>query len=257
MKIGAMINPYADPYKELEWVGKNGFDFVDFTVEPEQCMPDQIDVRKAKRIMKKYGLGIVGHMGDWRLPKSSDYKSLRESSEKEMLDAMRILKRLGAKKITMHMPTEEHFDIQKFYNRYFKLINRLLKEAKSLNVVLMIENDSTTREQKVLLDRLMKRFPKLMLHVDVGHANLRVRRNITPYYLSKYSKRFVHIHFSDNYGKNDNHKQLGGGNISWKSIIKLLKRYKYDDTITLETFRSGKQGILYSKSKLERWWKVY
>jgi sugar phosphate isomerase/epimerase len=258
MQIGAMINPHANVYKELEWIGKNRFDFVDFTIEPEHPMPEQINVQRVKKIMKKYGLGIVGHIGDWRLPKESGYKTLRQAAEKEMLDAIKILKRLGAKKLTMHMPTAPHFDLKRVYQIYSKLIGRLIQEAKRQKVTLMIENDPNTREQRLLLDKLLKRFPKLKFHIDVGHANLRVPNNLTPYFMKKYSKRVIHFHFSDNYGKNDNHKYLGGGNISWTKIVKLLKKYKYDGTITVETFRpKTRSALLKSKKTLKRLWAQY
>ena len=39
MQIGAMNNPARDPVGEIEWIGKNGFDFVDFTREPPAPLP--------------------------------------------------------------------------------------------------------------------------------------------------------------------------------------------------------------------------
>ena len=90
MQIGAMNNPHKNLYKGLEWIGKTGFDFVDFTVEPTRNLPSDIDVPRAKRILKKYNLGVVGHMGDWMLPKDSGYKSLRDASKKEIIAALKI-----------------------------------------------------------------------------------------------------------------------------------------------------------------------
>ena len=34
MQIGVMNHPARDPIGEIEWIGQNGFDFVDFTLEP-------------------------------------------------------------------------------------------------------------------------------------------------------------------------------------------------------------------------------
>jgi hypothetical protein len=34
MKIGVVNHPVRNPLAEIEWIGKNGFDFVDFTLEP-------------------------------------------------------------------------------------------------------------------------------------------------------------------------------------------------------------------------------
>jgi sugar phosphate isomerase/epimerase len=260
MQVGAMNDPHAPLYKELEWVGKSGFDFVDFTVEPEYAEPDQINVQKARKIMKKYGLGIVGHMGDWKLPKDSVYKSIRESTKNEIVDAIRVLKRLGAKKITIHSPLQEVRSFKQSYVCNKILMRQLLKEARKQKVMLMMENDTHslgTAGNRRLFNNLLRDFPALRVHIDVGHANLYVKSNITSLYLKKYGKRVAHMHFSDNYGKDDNHLELGKGRIAWSRIIKSLKRYKYDGTITVETFRSGRSGQVRSMKKLRKWWAMY
>ena len=47
MQIGVMNHPARDPVAEIDWIGKNGFEFVDFTLEPPAAAPDQIDVAEA------------------------------------------------------------------------------------------------------------------------------------------------------------------------------------------------------------------
>jgi hypothetical protein len=39
MKIGAINHPARNPLEEIEWIGMNGFDFVDFTLEPPAADP--------------------------------------------------------------------------------------------------------------------------------------------------------------------------------------------------------------------------
>ena len=141
----------------------------------------------------------------------------------------------------------------------FALYDDLLKEAKKLGVVLMVENDNfyKHRESAKLFIRSLDRYKSLGLHVDVGHANIGVKENLLGSYLKMYSGRLMHIHLSDNYLKEDNHLKLGAGKINWKKIIKTLKKYGYDGTITMETFRSGRTGILESKKKFKKWWETY
>lgn len=68
MKIGVMNNPYETVYSEIVRIGKAGFDYVDLTIEPEKAMPEQVDAVRVRKMLKKYNLGVVGHLGDWRLP---------------------------------------------------------------------------------------------------------------------------------------------------------------------------------------------
>jgi len=62
-----------------------------------------------------------------------------------------------------------------------------------------------------------------------------------------------HVHLSDNKGSEDLHLPMGVGNIDWKKILKILKKY-YRGTITLEVFSKDKDYALLSKEKLKRLW---
>ncbi|MFH1064818.1 MAG: sugar phosphate isomerase/epimerase family protein [Candidatus Woesearchaeota archaeon] len=260
MQIGRMNNPYLDVYKEIEWIGKKGFDFVDLTLEPADSLPHMVNPSRIRRIIRKYKLGVVGHMGDWKFPKDSFFPELREASTKAIINTMRALAKCGAKKITTHSfkcTEAEYKDAKKYL---FDMYRELLAEAKKLGVELMVENGGTCFYNPInrrLYADLMNKYPKLKVHVDLGHANIGKNNWRIDYYLRKYKGRVSHLHFSDNYGVNDNHIKLGAGRISWVKVIKELKRYGYDSTITVETFRSGKQGELESKKKLRKWWDKY
>ncbi|MFC1741532.1 sugar phosphate isomerase/epimerase family protein [Nanoarchaeota archaeon] len=255
-----MNDPHANLYKGLEWIGKTGFDFVDLTVEPTQNMPSDIDVPRAKRILKKYDLGVVGHMGDWMLPKDSGYKSLRDASKKEIISALRVLKRLGAKKVTLHSPTVQVRDYEVSRKRHTDLVKAVLAEARKHKIELMLENNSDYLDDPRngrMLHHMLRKFPSLKLHIDVGHANVGVKTNETYKLMRRYGKRVRHVHFSDNFGEDDAHLKLGAGSIKWERIIKFLKNKGYDDTITVEVFRSGLAGEAESLRKLRRWWEKY
>jgi sugar phosphate isomerase/epimerase len=255
MRIGAMNDPSAELRGELEWIASNGFDYVDLTVEPERCMPEQIEVRAVRRWLGVQRLGIVGHVGDWRLPKDSGYESLRRASRREMVRAMRLLARLGAGKVTIHAPEARRLrDVDRVYPRHRDLIASLLDEAAHLGVGLMLENGRVSRANVRLLDELLAAFPALGLHLDVGHANLGARSNQTATILRKHGRRLCHVHLSDNRGEHDDHRQLGWGNIDWPRSVRLLRRHGYDGTITLEVFSSGDRGLLLSRRRLREWW---
>ncbi len=259
MQAGAMNNPHANVYKELEWIGKAGFDFVDFTIEPEKTMPKDIDIARAKKIMKKHGLGIVGHMGDWMLPKDIGYRLVREAAKKEIILTIKTLRKLGARKVTIHSPRVTIKDYGLSKRRHADAVKAALSEAKKQKMTLMLENNADYIEEpenKRLLHYLLKRFPSLKLHIDVGHSNICVKRNETYHLMRKYGKRVEHFHLSDNMGEEDDHLKLGAGNIDWKRVITFLKNKGYDGTITLEVFRSGKQGEKDSLKKLRRLWQA-
>jgi len=57
MKIGAMNHPARKPLEEIDWFGRHGFDFVDFTLEPPAADPDQIDPGAVRAALDRHGLG--------------------------------------------------------------------------------------------------------------------------------------------------------------------------------------------------------
>ena len=60
MQIGVMNHPARDPIDEIEWIGKNGFEFVDFTLEPPAAAPDQVDVDAVRALIEYvFGLQII------------------------------------------------------------------------------------------------------------------------------------------------------------------------------------------------------
>jgi len=44
MKIGFPNNPRRDTLNEIEWIGKNGFDFVDLFLEEDMAAPGKQEI---------------------------------------------------------------------------------------------------------------------------------------------------------------------------------------------------------------------
>jgi sugar phosphate isomerase/epimerase len=77
MKIGAMNHPARNPFEEIDWFGRQGFDFVDFTLEPPAADPDQIDIGTVRAALDRYGLGVVAHT-TWSIPLDAPCGSVRD-----------------------------------------------------------------------------------------------------------------------------------------------------------------------------------
>jgi hypothetical protein len=60
MQIGAMNHPARDPLEEIDWFGRHGFDFVDFTLEPPAAYPGQIDPKAIRVALDR--LGSLGNI---------------------------------------------------------------------------------------------------------------------------------------------------------------------------------------------------
>ncbi|OGF50763.1 MAG: hypothetical protein A2231_02765 [Candidatus Firestonebacteria bacterium RIFOXYA2_FULL_40_8] len=84
---------------------------------------------------------------------------------------------------------------------------------------------------------------------DAAHANIHVRsgsekkeREIGDYY-KKMPLETLEIHFSDNLGKKDEHKELGYGNLDLKALLLAVKEKGFKGQFTIEVCKDLLSGI--------------
>ncbi len=110
--------------------------------------------------------------------------------------------------------------------------------------------------------------------LDVGHANIHVRSDGTDgesevgEYVRKLPLEILEVHFSDNFGKKDEHKQIGYGNLDLESLFSVLKSKDFSGIFTIEVcldILSGKyfldiynskhtDSILISRDRIKEVW---
>jgi sugar phosphate isomerase/epimerase len=251
MKIGFPNHPRNNILKEIEWIGKNGFDFVDLFLEEDSAVPEKIDVNKVRDILSKYNLGVVGHTA-WYLPIGSPIKSIREASVLEAKKYFEVFSKLNVNYVTVHANWPPRlFSRAEGVNFQVDTLEKLVVEAKKLNINLMYEPIDSPKDSMESVTEVMKKVPGLYLHIDIGHMNL-FGKNPEDF-IKKFHKRISHIHMHDNNSESDLHLPIGTGSIEWKKLIPVLKKY-YDGTITLEIFSPDKDYALLSKQKLKELW---
>lgn len=252
MEIGFPNNPRKDILKEIKWIGKKEFDFVDLFLQEDKAIPKEIDVKKTKKLINKYNLGAVGHL-DWRLPIGSPIKTLRKSAVEEAKRYFKILDKLPVKYVTIHanwpggmFSDKEGIEFQ------VETLKELKKESKKHNFEIMYELIPTELDTVKNVSKILKKVPNLKFHLDIGHANL-YGKDVRDF-IKKFHKRLVHVHLHDNDGAKDQHLPMGCGEINWEKLLKALKKH-YDGTITLEVFSKDKDYALATKNKLRKLWK--
>lgn len=248
MKIGFLTHPRKDILKEIEWIGENGFDFVDLFLEEDKGTPEAVDVAAVRRQLRKYRLSAVGHTG-WYLPIGHPMKAIRQAAVKEAARYFRLCGRLGVRYVTVHgnwpfrMFTEDEavrFQVE--------TLRAMVKEARKHGVVVMYEHTGSPRETLENIGRILRGVPGLAFHLDIGHANLNGHTPVQ--FIRKFGRRIRHVHLHDNKGKGDDHLPMGKGTVDWKKTINELRKV-YDGTVTLEIF-SGKEDVLASREKLRK-----
>lgn len=253
MKIGFPNNPRRNIIEEIEWIGKNGFDFVDLFLEEDQAVPEKIDLEEVKRLLEKYRLETMGHTA-WYLPIGSPMKILRETAITETRRYFEVFAGLEVKFVTIHANWPSGmFSTREGIGFQVSTLRRIVDEAKKYGINIIYEPIDTWRDDVKSVSEILKQVPELYLHIDIGHANLFGRN--PEQFIRKFHKKIRHIHLHDNDGDKDLHLPMGAGNIDWASLIKTLKEH-YDGTITLEIFSKDKDYVLLSRDKLKKLWLV-
>lgn len=250
MKIGFPNNPSLPLLKEIEWAGKNGFDFFELFSEEPYASPDVIDFAKVKRILSKYNLGVVGHIA-WHLPIGSPLKKERDFAVKEAEKHFDIMEKIGISKVTIHSNFHPLLSEKESIEFQSDTLCKLVKNAEKRNIIIMLELLDSPRDTEKNIGELLDEIPDMFLNLDIGHSNLSGKN--PERMIKKFGPKIAHVHMHDNDGIMDMHLPIGSGIINWPSVIKTLKK-NYDGTITLEVFAGGKEFVLLSKKRLLKMW---
>ncbi len=252
MKIGFPNHPRKNILEEIEWVGRNGFDFIDLYLEEDRAVPEKVDIDAVRELLKNYKLDVVGHTA-WYLPIGSPSKSFRDLAVSEIIKCFEVFSKLNVQYVTVHSNWPFMlYSIKEGIKFQVETLKKLVREAKSYNIEILYEPIDTQKDNIKNISEILKRVPELYMHIDIGHANLYGRK--PEEFIRKFHKKLKHIHLNDNDGNRDLHLPMGTGNVDWENLIKVLKKH-YNGTITLEIFSQDRDYVLLSKEKLKKLWK--
>lgn len=256
IKIGRMTHPIRNLMGGINKTLNMGFDYVELGIEP---INDAQFIHKNKKLIKKL-LKKFSHLPiihtAWWYDLSSPYDEIRKAWIKRGCADINIANELGAKLINFHFMVHSGA-LLKYKNskkmildNYVKSLKYLCNYADKIMVEVMFENgEEKFEDYKYVLDNVSK----LKVHFDVGHAFISGgMRNIKRFFYY-FNDRIVHIHIHDNHGKQDEHLALKKGKINWKQVVSILKKSRYDKTITFEVFKSDKD-LLKSREYFRKLW---
>lgn len=255
MLVGAMNHPARNVIEEITWMVAMEMDFIDLTLEPPTAASWRVDAKEVRRALDDFGLEVVGHTA-YYLPMASPFEEVRRAVVEELKRCLDRFSAVGAKWMNLHPDRYAPMHDRSFIiERNLKTISELLPVARDCGVGLMIENLPGDWNTVLQLSQLLDPIPELGLHLDIGHANLRVQRNVTDEILRAYGARLRHVHLHDNKGGDaDLHLPLGCGTLNLHHHVQSLRTNGYDGTITLEVFSEDKSYLAYSRDVLRKIW---
>jgi len=248
--------PGRSVLKEIHRISEDGFDFVDLTLEPPAAwLPDGKEVGS---LIGDLGLTAVGHTA-WHLPIASPFEEIRKAARDLYRRALDCFADAGVELVNVHpdqrVPLHSKDNVRVMNA---EAIKRLAEDAAGRGITIMVENDDRMFSGVEGLSVILDAVPEAQLHLDVGHANLRLgltEKNRTASLLEAFGDRVAHVHVSDNKGgAEDLHLPLGAGTIDWRGAIRALKQAGYDGTVTLEVFSRERDYLRASRRQWIEWW---
>jgi sugar phosphate isomerase/epimerase len=140
------------------------------------------------------------------------------------------------------------------------VLQKIMQKARELRLTICLENmfpEINSFIEAKEFKGVVETYSDLRLTLDVAHAELGAKKNRTPEFVKTYGDRINHLHFSDSFGREDNHLPIGAGIINFPRIIRELKKTSYDDTLTLEVFSRDRDYLKLSLEKIKRLWNAY
>ena len=118
-------------------------------------------------------------------------------------------------------------------------LKRINAYAESKGITLCLENLGWNEVAQSVEDMLKTRdevSDTLQFTLDIGHAGIYSEGGVEEGF-RVLGDNIRHIHFSDNYGKEDDHLPIGEGNTDYSRFFHLIKYFPY--IITLEVVAPG------------------
>lgn len=259
IKFGNLTNPIKSVISEIQEIGKN-FDFVEIGIEGPLGITEVLDkdAIEIKEEIEKRKLFAIAHTA-YYIELGSPYESVRKAYVEEVKKKIDLAFKIGCDKINVHshirgMYAKKDRFMKILIANYIKSLKELVDYSNKKKIKFMLENSWKNDEISKFKDikKILDSVQNLYFHLDIGHAFINGRMREIERYIKTFRHKLIHIHIHDNKGKKDEHKAIGKGKINFKRIVKILKKIKYDNTITIEVFGKNRKPAVNSLKKLKK-----
>lgn len=248
MKLGFPNHPRREILAEIDWIGRNGFEFVDLCLEPDMADAARVKPAAVRQALDRYGLDVRGHMG-WYLPIGSQEPRLRRAAVAIASEYLEVFAAVGVPAATIHADWPYSiFSPDEGVAYQVESLRALVEIGRRLGVGIMYEPVAGPHDTPERIEEVLAAVPELLFHLDLGHSNVWGRS--VEGMIDQFGSRLYHVHLHDNNGQGDLHLPPGTGTIDWPRAVAALKRARYDRTITLETFAPDRDYALLALRKV-------
>jgi sugar phosphate isomerase/epimerase len=146
---------------------------------------------------------------------------------------------------------------QRLIQEHISFLKRLIPYVNERGLELMLETNLDPFDSVETFLQIVDAVPGLKVQLDIGHAHIGHKRDhleLIEAFFQKFGSKIVYLHISDNDAYSDQHLPIGCGSIRWPEVVRTLKKYQYNNGMTLEVYRVDMEYFLMSKQKIETLW---
>ena len=219
-----------------------GLDFVELNLNFPQYLLHRLDVDVLNRLAAEYGIGYTIHLDD-EMSIADFNPYIAKGYQQTVLDAITLAKKIGAKKLNMHMsrgakytlPSKVIYFFEAYEEEYLDNIRQFRdiceKAIGTDDVKICIENTNgflpfQQRAVEILLDS-----PVFGLTFDIGHNYC--AKNADEAWILAHADRLHHFHIHDAKDGSKDHLALGNGELDIARYLALAQ--KLNCSVVLET----------------------
>jgi sugar phosphate isomerase/epimerase len=245
-----------------------GYDVVEIFLEYPQTELDQVspaEREQAKKLAQELKVGVAGHAPFNSLNLAAFNRGIREESVRQSMEAVRFISDLGGDTVIIHNgdyvidaawgpAAETGIGIQ--WDLNLDSLKRVAAVAEERGVYLCLENCNFVGNKiERNLDDLLEiknevANPSLKFNLDIGHSRL---AEGVPNAIKALGEDIRHIHFTDNFGRNDDHLIIGTGNFDYQPFLYFIRKFPY--IVTLEAIKID-TSLDAAKKSLENFRKI-
>jgi len=237
----------------LKFAAENGFDVFEVdiyfpTVDLDNWNWNEIEA--LKEISRDAEIEISVHAAYYELNMAAFLKGIKEESVRYINKSIDFCHELGGEVITVHLgeftydvppgasvDTDPLMKIQWDHN--IESLKRINAYAESKGITLCLENLGWNEVAQSFEDMLKIRNEvgdTLQFTLDIGHARINSEGGVVEGF-QVLGDNIRHIHFTDNFGEEDDHLPIGEGNTDFSSFFHFIKDFPH--IITLEVHVPG------------------
>ena len=191
--------------------------------------------------------GRIGVHGPfWGVVINAPDPEIRAVMSKRLLQGVQFAAELGATHMVVHSPftvmgngfmqMTSETDLNNNIDWIHATLEPVVRFAETVGCMLVMENINDQNPDALLATVRSFDTKTVRISIDVGHAQLQVRRGGMPpsQWILATAPYLEHLHLQDNDGMNDRHWAPGDGEISWYSVFESLATLDHEPRLILE-----------------------